>query len=263
MEEITIREKKLKTLDLNKPLDKLEHQKLNYEIECLKEGKQISTYETSIDEKGRREHLMNRPTPYGIAIKAKRAIKESGLELLLNRHTFENFKTDKPYQEHMKQKAVAFAKQPKGLLIMSAQSGVGKTHLATALCGELLLKGYSVKYMKWVDEIEIIKSIDYKDGVKLLNKVKKHDILYIDDFLKADLKKGPTPADIERAFAIIDYRDVNQLPTIISTEMTYEQIKKWDTALAGRIIEMSKDNFIVVNYAKERNYRENFLPKSV
>lgn len=257
-------ENKIKTLNTDDIMDKLEERKLKYQIECWDKEERVTEYLEYKNDSGGWVIDSREPTPYGKAKKIQSIIRVSGLQQLLNKHKFENFTTDKPFQEHMKKKAVAFAKEPKGLFLIAAQSGIGKSHLSTAICGYLMLRGYQVRYMKWVDEIEKIKSQEhYHERQRLINQINESEVLYIDDFLKAELEKKATGADVEIAFAIIDYRQVNDLLTIISTEMTYQEIKERDIALAGRLVEMAKDNFITIRYEADRNYRESFLPKAI
>ena len=55
---------------------------------------------------------------------------------------------------------------------------------------------------------------------KTLNKYKKIDVLLIDDLFKGQR----TQSDLNIMFEIINYRYMNNLPMIISTEFTVEEL---------------------------------------
>ena len=138
---------------------------------------------------------------------------------------------------------------------MGGQVGSGKTHLGTAILG-CLIKKHSVKYMLWRDETMRIKAnvnddIEYQGFVKPLKTV---SVLYIDDFFKTEVKQ-PSPADVRFAFELLNYRYVNKLRTIISSELLIEDILDIDEAVGSRIYQMSKENYIRIGYDKNKNWR--------
>ena len=55
-------------------------------------------------------------------------------------------------------------------------------------------------------------------------------------------------------FEIVNYRYLNNLPLIISTEFTVDRLLDFDEAIGSRIFEMSK-NYLVEIEGKENNYR--------
>ena len=64
----------------------------------------------------------------------------------------------------------------------------------------------------------------------------------------------PTPADVNVAFEIINYRYNNpSLLTIISSELTEADLLDIDEAVAGRIFERAKS--ISISKNRDRNYR--------
>ncbi len=188
-------------------------------------------------------------------------MKRSGLKDIIKDYTFDKFEATEPWQQTIKKAAMDYAKDPKGWFFLGGQSGAGKTHLCTAICREFLLSGKRVIYMLWRDEIVKIKSLATDGGElgALLEKYKTADVLYIDDLFKtgkgadAQMQK-PTVADINYAFEILNYRYNNpKLLTIISSELTEDELLDIDEAIGGRIFERAKSISIAKN--RERNYR--------
>ena len=79
--------------------------------------------------------------------------------------------------------------------------------------------------------------------------------MYIDDLFKpVSLNIQPTQGELRRAKDLIDYRYRNKLTTIISTEISIEDICAIDEAIGGRIYEMCKDYYVHIT-GKDKNYR--------
>jgi DNA replication protein DnaC len=83
-----------------------------------------------------------------------------------------------------------------------------------------------------------------------MNRYKRADELFIDDFLKGKI----TETDLNIIYEIINYRYNNNLPVILSTEKTLDDLVNFDEATASRLIEMSKGHIIVFE-GKKLNYR--------
>lgn len=188
-------------------------------------------------------------------------MKRSGLKDIIRDYTFDKFSDAEPWQKTIKTAAMDFAKNPDGWFFLGGQSGAGKTHLCTAICREFLLSGRSVQYMLWRDDVVPIKA-NVNDGEqygKLIDRFKKAEVLYIDDLFKTG--KAPdgstmkiTGADVNVAFEIINYRYNNPaLVTIISSELSEDELLDVDEATGGRIYERAK----AISIAKDRkkNYR--------
>lgn len=188
-------------------------------------------------------------------------MKRSGLKDIIKDYTFDKFEDKEPWQKAIKQAAVDYAKNPEGWFFLGGQSGAGKTHLCTAICREFLLAGKKVKYMLWRDDVVRIKGAvtDSEDYGKAINEYKTIDVLYIDDLFKTgktadNTAQKPTAADINVAFEIINYRYNNpKLLTIISSELSEDELIDIDEAIGGRIYERAKAFTIGKN--RDRNYR--------
>jgi DNA replication protein DnaC len=106
--------------------------------------------------------------------------------------------------------------------------------------------------MPYRDVITTIKQnmLDSDYYKKTLVKYQTADILLIDDLFKGKI----TEADTNIVFEIINYRYLNKLPVIISSEHLVEKLLGIDEAIGSRIYEMCKD-FIIEIEGKENNYR--------
>ena len=188
-------------------------------------------------------------------------MKRSGLKDIIKDYTFDKFQDTEPWQKTIKAAAMEYAKDPEGWFFLGGQSGAGKTHLCTAICREFLLAGKRVKYMLWRDDVVKIKGAvtDSEEYSKLIDQYKTIDVLYIDDLFKTGKDKDntvqkPTGADVNVAFEIINYRYNNpKLLTIISSELTEDELIDIDEAIGGRIYERAKA--FTIGKSRDRNYR--------
>ena len=188
-------------------------------------------------------------------------MKRSGLKDIIKDYTFDKFEDSEPWQKAVKTAAMEYAKNPEGWFFLGGQSGSGKTHLCTAICREFLLAGKRVRYMLWRDDIVKIKGAvtDSEEYSKMIDQFKTVDVLYIDDLFKTgkaadNSVQKPTGADINVAFEIINYRYNNpSLLTIISSELSEDELLDIDEAIGGRIYERAKS--ITIGRSRDRNYR--------
>ena len=190
-------------------------------------------------------------------------MSQSGLGNVIRDKTFDKFNAAEPWQQTIKNAAMQYAKDPEGWFFLGGQSGAGKSHICTAICREFLLRGGTVSYMLWLDDIAELKTLglDAEKRAAKIQRFKQADVLYIDDLYKpADGQDGakqmPTPADIKLTYEIINFRYLNpKLLTIFSSEWTQGEIVDIDEATGGRIFEMCGKNGINIPQNRERNYR--------
>lgn len=188
-------------------------------------------------------------------------MEKSGLKEIIRQMTFEAYRADVSWQKALKAGALSYAQDPTGWLLIGGQSGCGKTHLCTAVCRELLLKGYQVHYTSWRETAARLRALAYDGDAreKELDKMKKAQVLYVDDLYKTgrslEGKDTPTGADISLAFEIINHRYINRLTTILSTERTPQELVAIDEATGSRIIELCGHHVYSVSRDQSRNYR--------
>lgn len=180
----------------------------------------------------------------------KDKIRRSGLADTLEANTFDKFIDKTEWQKRAKFLAKKYADNPEGWLIAFGQSGSGKTHLCTAVCNDLLNKGYEVRYFMWREIVQKCNALKFKDIEfdRYIDEIANAEVLYIDDFLKS---KNP---ELDIAFQIINTRYIRNKLTIISSELLIEDIKALDTAIAGRINQKATVKILIKEEA-DRNYR--------
>ena len=166
-------------------------------------------------------------------------LKSSGLEGLIRQYTFKAFKTPTKWHEELKEKAKRYVVDDSGSwFYIGGTPGSGKTHICTAISGQLIARCKPVRYMVWREAIPKLKAmVNTEEYEEELNKFIRVKILYIDDFLKGTV----TDADLNLAFTILNARyNDPQKRTIISSEKTLAEISRYDPAIMGRIYERSK-----------------------
>lgn len=169
-------------------------------------------------------------------------ISVSGLSDMVCRYTFDTYETPSAWQKTAKGTALKYMADGKWFCI-SGTPGSGKTHLCVAIAGALLNAGREVSYLLWRDEAPALKALvnDRAEYERRIERFKRVDVLYIDDFLKGSV----SAADINLAFEIINARYNNaKLMTIISSERTIEEMLDIDEAVGSRIYERCKGFYI-------------------
>lgn len=192
-------------------------------------------------------------------------LRQSGLEDAIQNYTFDDYIISNGWQQKLKNMCLDFLDNSKHeWLFFGGQSGCGKTHLCTALCGEFLKKGVSVAYMMWRDDSTDLKQSIVKNPQHYESKMEKYksvSVLYIDDLFKCGKSKedviAVTASDINLAFEILNYRAFKGMQTIISSELIIDEFRRIDEAIAGRIYErsMAKNYGISIAYDESKNYR--------
>lgn len=190
------------------------------------------------------------------ARKSLQRLERSGLSSLLDKYTFDRYTTKYGFQKDLLDKAQRFIKERHKWFCVFGESGSGKTHICTAICGEFLKQGKEVRFMSWLtDSIKLKQNINnYEIYEPLIRNYKTCEVLYIDDLFKSDNEAPPTPADIKLVMEILNYRYNNSLTTILSGERTVSQMMQYDVATIGRIIELS-NGYLIELKGREKNFR--------
>lgn len=168
----------------------------------------------------------------------KRRIENSGIQAHYKDLTFDNYKIKEPNAKE-KNEAIDKAKTyvadfvkaknegktyGKGLFIAGGV-GTGKTMLASIIAHEIMLS--DLCNVKFVTEAQVYSSIreayNRSSGVsdsKIIKKYKTTPLLIIDDLGK----EKPTDWSVKTLFDIIDNRYANDMPTIITTNFTADDL---------------------------------------
>ncbi|MDY4979203.1 MAG: ATP-binding protein [Candidatus Onthovivens sp.] len=186
--------------------------------------------------------------------------KEAGINVENRELTFQTYTVWNEWSRIAKDTAIAYLndfeeikKKRKNSIILCGQVGSGKTHLAIALAINLINSNIQVVYMPYRDILTKIKQnmLDEEYYNKLLSKYKTCEVLLIDDLYKGKV----TETDINIIFEIINYRYLNYLPIIVSSEYIIENLLRFDEAIGSRIYEMCKNYIIEIDKNIKNNYR--------
>jgi DNA replication protein DnaC len=165
----------------------------------------------------------------------KRLYEMSNLERL-SHLTLENFNTSgNPKAEFISPQEVAslhdalnasaeFAKELKGWLLLEGAYGCGKTHLAAAIANQAVQSGVPTLFITVPDLLDSLR-FAYNDPETTFEArfedIRNANLLVMDDFGT----QNATPWAQEKLFQIINYRYINKLPTVITTNLILDEIE--------------------------------------
>lgn len=257
---IKAKKEQLTKLDKNKIIDLLDFALISLELEAEEKQEQVSELMFN----GNRDVIGE--SRYGKYKRIKgNVLKDKELMSLLDNKTFDNFVTDLDFRKQLKTEVLKYCndqdykKEIQGNLMLVGSSGYGKTHLASAVCREFVLRGKQVKYVQWLEEVDRVKYSQFEERNRVFEPLYNAEVLYIDDFLMSGTVTRPSASDINIALKIIDSRVKKGKQTIMTTNWTLEELYEISDLLGGRIQELfTKENIIVIPYHKNGNYRKNF-----
>lgn len=207
-----------------------------------------------------KDGMRYRPCKCREMAKIQKIWEQSGISVNDIDKSFSNFETWNIQIRDMKDKATSYYRQFENIkkertnsIMLCGNPGCGKTHLALALANNLLKKKQlPVVYMPYRDVITDLKHhmTDEEYYKRTLSKYQNCEVLLIDDLFKGKINE----TDINIMFELINYRYLNRLPMIISTEFTIEKLLSFDEAIGSRIYEMSK-NYVAQIQGSNNNYR--------
>ncbi|MDA8235552.1 MAG: ATP-binding protein [Clostridia bacterium] len=136
-------------------------------------------------------------------------------------------------------------------LLLTGQVGSGKTYLACCIANALMDKGVSVLMVVVPDLLDEIKATydqgrsgsDYSEQ-QLLDSARQVDVLILDDLGAHNY----TDWTRNKIFSIINYRLNNQLPTIITSNLSLKELKEYlGERTTSRIIQMCRVYRLIVD----------------
>lgn len=203
-----------------------------------------------------------KPCPCVEELKARKRLEASGLSGVIERLTFDAYRTREPWQAFALQTARAWTDAilagDKPWMFFGGAVGSGKTHLCTAACGELLKRGVGVRYMLWPEESRRLRACVTEEDAfdELTYPLKKAPVLYVDDLFK--VQRGSTkvtPAEVRVAFELLDARYRMNKPTVISTEWMEAELMDMDEGTFSRMHQMAKGYVMEIGRKEGRNMR--------
>jgi DNA replication protein DnaC len=142
--------------------------------------------------------------------------------------------------------AKKFAAEPKGWLVLVGPSGSGKTHLAAAIASERLEHEQPVFFITVADLMDHLRSSFAPDSQmpydRFFEQVKSTPLLVLDDLTA----RAATPWAQEKLDQLLNFRYQNELPTVITTEITLSDMdERWRSRLSdaslSRVLALGDD----------------------
>ena len=165
--------------------------------------------------------------------------------------TFDSYKEDENWQKAIKSRAIKYTQDPKGWFFIGGQVGAGKTHICKAILTELS-QNRNVDSMDWISASRALKGmVNTPEYQTETLRYKKAQVLLIDDLFFGNV----TDADKALAREIIDYRYIENLTTIINSELTISEIAGIDEGTAGRIKERAGQYVMNLNKDMRKDMR--------
>jgi DNA replication protein DnaC len=170
-----------------------------------------------------------------------RLFKMSSLDALKNL-TFKNFQKrgrvglgqiQSESLENAFNQAHIFAEQQKGWLLITGRYGCGKTHLAAAIANHAIESGVSTLFLTVPDLLDWLRyaysggDLSFEDRFEEIREI---PLLILDDFGT----QNATAWAQEKIFQIMNHRYVNQLPTVITSNMP---ISDFEGRIRSRVLD--------------------------
>ena len=176
----------------------------------------------------------------------RQSYQSSGIGKYLESQTFDNFDVSLyPFGQvrdrmasvlsRAKSYAAGFSPEESSSLIFMGGTGLGKTHISSAIAKCVLDKGYSVFYNSAQNIISTFERERFtREGEGLeSDKFFDTDLLIIDD-LGAEM---PGKSSVSSFYTVINTRMIASKPTIISTNLTPQQLQSnYDERIVSRIL---------------------------
>lgn len=128
--------------------------------------------------------------------------------------------------------AFEFAKSPEGWLVLTGVNGCGKTHLAAAIVNYRYQAKQPALFVVVPDFLDHLRSAFSPESKvsydQLFESVKTAPLLVLDDFGE----QSTTPWAQEKLYQVINYRYNAQLPTVITTSCSLDEI---DSRISSRL----------------------------
>lgn len=190
-----------------------------------------------------------------------------GLELQ-KKMTFENYdwkrvnlpKEQQASLEHAYKFALNFAQQPEGWLIVMGVTGAGKTHLASAIANYRYQQGKAALFIVVPEFLDHLRSTFSPESKKsydqLFEKVKTTPLLILDDFGE----QASTQWAQEKLYQVINYRYNAELPTVVTTRLSLEEI---ESRISSRFVDPKLSSPISLNVPDFRGSISEHKPKTL
>ncbi len=172
-----------------------------------------------------------------VAQKARDRLYELSSLERLSHLTFDNFSfsgnstarefitpQEKDSLEHALAASQKFAKELQGWILLEGSYGCGKTHLAAAIANEVVGRGVPTLFITVPDLLDSLRFAYHSPETTFEGRfedIRSAGLLVMDDFGT----QNATPWAQEKLFQIINYRYINKLPTVITTNLILDEVE--------------------------------------
>lgn len=119
-------------------------------------------------------------------------------------------------------------------IILIGNAGTGKTHLASAIANSLMNELIPVKFGTFINLLDNLKKA-FRTDKDIVSSLTEIPVLIIDDLGKEKYTDWAS----QILFQVIDQRYNNELPTIITTNLSVEELKeRFGEPITSRLMEM-------------------------
>jgi len=139
--------------------------------------------------------------------------------------------------------AYHYAKSLNGWLLLQGGFGCGKTHLAAAIANFAVGMGVPTLFLTVPDLLDMLRfSYDSEDTTfeQRFNEIRNASLLVLDDFGT----QNATPWAQEKLFQIINYRYINKLPLVVTTNLILDEI---DARIRSRLTDPQLVSIVRIN----------------
>ena len=190
-------------------------------------------------------------------------LENVGLGKYFNK-TLADFTTNYGWQEYMFNTATDYINEgykEGNWLMICGQYGSGKSLLSSIVLKEILSAEekyvpIAIVWSSFVEQYKLAWGTENREKlqeiINIVDEMKTADILYLDEILKVD-----TQSTQNVLFDIINFRYLNDKPTILTCEKLYDDLKVRFPALCGRVFEKTSHKYLLqIGYDDEKNMRE-------
>jgi DNA replication protein DnaC len=120
--------------------------------------------------------------------------------------------------------ALAFAQTPQDWLLLQGPYGCGKTHLAAAIANQAVQNGLPTLFLTVPDLLDALRfSFEAEDVTfeERFDQIRTAPLLILDDFGT----QNATEWAQEKLFQILNYRYINKLPLVVTTNLPLDQLE--------------------------------------
>ncbi len=167
--------------------------------------------------------------------------RESGLFSLFEKQTFERFDPARGGEarellsdnlQHCRRYAESFDTATSSNLLLCGGTGVGKTHLSSAIGRVVLEKGYGVIYEGAMEAVSALEMERFSESKPQSMRLLEADLLILDD-LGTEL---PGKSGVSFLYYLINTRLIHHRPTIISTNLSAAEMEaRYEQRLFSRL----------------------------